>query len=60
MSTDTSAMAMTGAREIYQLLESLESHLSDKDASGRVKLYQAKERVRKLIIDMDGSAARIE
>jgi hypothetical protein len=60
MSTDTSTMEMTGAREVYQLLEALEGHVSDKDTSGRAKLYQAKERVRKLIIDMDRSTARIE
>jgi hypothetical protein len=59
MSTDTSALDMTGAREVYQLLEALEGHVSDKDPSGRAKLYQAKERVRKLIIDMDRSSAKI-
>ena len=60
MSADTGEMQMTGAREVYQLLEALDGHVSDKDASGRAKLYQLKERVRKLIIDMDRSTARIE
>jgi hypothetical protein len=59
MSTDTSAIDMTAARDVYQLLESLESHVSDKDKSGRAKLFQAKERIRKLIIDMDRSSERI-
>jgi hypothetical protein len=59
MSTDTSAIDMTAARDVYQLLESLEGHVSDKDKSGRAKLFQAKERIRKLIIDMDRSSERI-
>jgi hypothetical protein len=60
MSTDTSAIDMTAARDVYQLLEALEGHVSAKDPSGRAKLFQAKERVRKLIIDMDRSSAKIE
>ena len=60
MSTATSAIDMTAAREVYQLLEGLEGHVSDKDPSGRAKLYQAKERIRKLIIDLDRSSAKIE
>jgi hypothetical protein len=60
MSTDTSAIDMTAARDVYQLLEALEGHVSTKDPSGRAKLFQAKERVRKLIIDMDRSSAKIE
>jgi hypothetical protein len=59
MSTDTSAIDMTAAREAYQLLESLEGHVSDKDSGGRAKLFQAKERIRKLIIDMDRSNVKI-
>jgi hypothetical protein len=47
---------MTAAREVYKLLDALDSHVSAQDASGRAMLYQAKERVRKLIIDMDRSA----
>jgi hypothetical protein len=60
MSTTASAIDMTAAREVYQLLEGLEGHVSDKDSSGRAKLYQAKERIRKLIIDMDRSSVKIE
>jgi len=52
-------MDMTAARDVYQLLEALEGHVSDKDPSGRAKLFQAKERVRKLIIDMDRSSASL-
>jgi hypothetical protein len=53
-------MDMTAARDVYQLLEALEGHVSDKDPSGRAKLFQAKERVRKLIIDMDRSSPKTE
>jgi hypothetical protein len=60
MSTDTSALDMTAARDVYQLLEALEGHVSDKDTKGRAKLYQAKERCRKLIIDMDRSGPKTE
>jgi len=60
MSTTASAIDLTAARDVYQLLEALEGHVSDKDASGRAKLFQAKERVRKLIIDMDRSGTKIE
>jgi hypothetical protein len=51
---------MTAARDVYQLLEVLESHVSTKDTTGRATLFQAKERVRKLIIDMDRSGAKID
>lgn len=44
---------MTAAKEIYQLLESLESHVGQQDAGGRAVLFKAKERLRMLIIDMD-------
>ncbi len=60
MSTDTSVVDMTAARDVYQLLEALEAHVSTKDTNGRAKLFQAKERVRKLIIDMDRSGAKPE
>ena len=53
MSTEATALDMSGARKVYQLLEELESHLNEKDTSGRAMLYKAKERLRKLIIDMD-------
>jgi hypothetical protein len=49
---------MTAAREVYKLLDALDGHVSAKDASGREMLYQAKERVRMLIIDMDRSAVK--
>jgi hypothetical protein len=59
MGTDTSAIDMTAAREVYQLLEALEGHVSTQDSGGRAKLFQAKERIRKLIIDMDRSSVKI-
>lgn len=53
MNNDTSAIDMTGAREVYQLLEELDRHINSQDASGRVLLYEAKQRIRKLIISID-------
>jgi len=43
MSTDASVMDMSGAREVYELLNQLDRHINGKDASGRALLYQAKE-----------------
>lgn len=53
MNNDTSAIDMTGAREVYKLLEELDRHINSQDASGRVLLYEAKQRIRKLIISID-------
>jgi hypothetical protein len=53
MSTDASAADMSGAREVYELLNQLDRHITDQDASGRALLYQAKERLRMLIISID-------
>ena len=53
MTTDSSAIDLTGAQEVYKMLDQLDPHISSQDASGRALLYQAKERIRKLIIDMD-------
>ncbi len=55
MNNDTSAIDMTGAREVYKLLEELDRHINSQDASGRVLLYEAKQRIRKLIISIDRS-----
>jgi hypothetical protein len=55
MNNDTSTMDMTGAREVYKLLEELDRHINSQDASGRVLLYEAKQRIRKLIISIDRS-----
>lgn len=52
MSSDADRIDMTGAREVYKLLDELEGHI---DASGRALLYQAKERIRLLIISIDRS-----
>ncbi|HEV2268426.1 MAG TPA: hypothetical protein VGR92_03110 [Steroidobacteraceae bacterium] len=52
MSIDANTIDMTGAREVYKLLDELEGHI---DASGRALLYQAKERIRLLIISIDRS-----
>ena len=53
MSSDADTIEMTGAREVYKLLEGLDGHISGQDASGRALLYQAKERIRMLIISID-------
>jgi hypothetical protein len=53
MSTDASVMDMSGAREVYELLNQLDRHINGQDASGRALLYQAKERLRMLIINID-------
>jgi hypothetical protein len=58
MSTRELASDTTAAKEVYRLLEALDGHVSHQDASGRATLYQAKERVRKLIIDMDRSTVK--
>jgi len=57
MSSDANTIDMTGAREVYELLEQLEGHINGQDASGRALLYQAKERIRMLIISIDRSNA---
>jgi hypothetical protein len=53
MTTEVYAIDMTGAREVYKLLDELEPHVNAQDASGRALLYQAKERIRMLIISLD-------
>jgi hypothetical protein len=53
MSTDASEMDMSGAREVYELLNQLDRHINGQDASGRALLYQAKERLRMLMISID-------
>ena len=55
MSSDAVSIDMTGAREVYKLLEELDGHVNGQDASGRALLYQAKERIRMLIISIDRS-----
>ena len=57
MSTDTSVINMGGVREVYELLNQLDRHINGQDASGRALLYQAKERLRMLIISIDRSSA---
>ncbi|HEY3783819.1 MAG TPA: hypothetical protein VGL55_00890 [Steroidobacteraceae bacterium] len=53
MTTEADTINAAGAREIYELLNQLDSHLRGPDASGRALLYQAKERMRLLIISID-------
>ena len=53
MSTDASVMDMSGAREVYELLNQLDRHINGQDANGRALLYQAKERLRMLMISID-------
>jgi|SwirhisoilCB3_FD_contig_51_3966888_length_367_multi_5_in_0_out_0_1 hypothetical protein len=55
MSIDSGALHMNGALEVYKLLDELDRHINSHDASGRAVLYQAKERLRSLIISMDRS-----
>jgi hypothetical protein len=57
MTNDAYAIDMTGAREVYKLLDELDGHINGQDASGRALLYQAKERIRMLIISIDRSNA---
>jgi hypothetical protein len=57
MTNDVHAIDMTGAREVYKLLDELDGHISGQDANGRALLYQAKERIRMLIISIDRSNA---
>jgi hypothetical protein len=57
MSIDAGALHMDGAREVYKLLDELDRHINSHDASGRAVLYQAKERLRMLIISMDRASA---
>jgi hypothetical protein len=57
MSSDADTIDMTGAREVYKLLDELDGHINREDASGRALLYQAKERIRMLIISIDRSNA---
>ncbi len=57
MKSDGDTIDMTGAREVYKLLDELEGHINGPDASGRALLYQAKERIRMLIINIDRSNA---
>ena len=56
--TDAGAIDMSGAREVYKLLDELERHIDEQDARGRALLYQAKERLRMLLINMDRHSAR--
>ena len=55
MSSDAGTIDLTGARQVYGLLEELDGHISGQDAGGRALLYQAKERIRMLIISIDRS-----
>jgi hypothetical protein len=53
MMTEVGVIDMTGPRKVYELLDELERHINAQDASGRALLYQAKERMRMLIISLD-------
>jgi hypothetical protein len=59
MRTEPCAPDMDGAREVYELLNELDRHINSHDASGRALLYQAKERLRMLIINIDRSSVGI-
>ena len=51
--TDAVAIDIEAIQGIYKLLDELEPHITGADARGRALLYQVKERVRMLIIDLD-------
>ena len=51
--TDADAIDIAAIKGIYKLLDELEAHITGADARGRALLYQVKERVRMLIIDLD-------
>jgi hypothetical protein len=53
MITQTDASNIAGAREVYELLDLLERHMERQDSTGRALLYQAKERIRLLIVSID-------
>jgi hypothetical protein len=57
MTIRADAVNVAGAREVYELLDQLDSHINGQDASGRALLYQAKERIRLLIVSIDRSNA---
>ena len=51
--TDADGINIAAIQGIYKLLDELEPHVTREDAHGRALLYQVKERVRILIIDLD-------
>jgi hypothetical protein len=53
MNMDTLSPASSRARQVYELLQELDRHISAQDASGRALLYQAKEGLRLLMISID-------
>ena len=53
MMTGMDAFNLTAAREIYGLLDKLDNHIDAGNAEGLALLYQAKERVRLLLISID-------
>ena len=53
MTTETDAIHVAAAREIYGLLDELDRHMNRQDTSGRALLYQVKEHVRLLIVSFD-------
>ncbi len=56
MTTNTGTIDIVGAHEIYKLLGELEPHINEQDVRGRALLYQAKERLRMVIIKLDRDA----
>lgn len=57
MTTDADTINVAGVREVYNLLDQLDRHINGQDASGRALLYQLKERLRLLIVNIDRSNA---
>jgi hypothetical protein len=53
MNIDAIPVHSSRAREVYELLQELDRHISAQDASGRALLYRAKEGLRLLMISID-------
>lgn len=52
------AIDMVRAREIYGILEEIDQRIGAQDASSRTLLYQAKERMRELMVGIDRYAEK--
>ena len=53
MSSNADTIDMTGTLEVCMLFEELDGHINGQDAGDRAVLYQAKERIRMLLISID-------
>lgn len=60
MTAEADVMPVAAVREIYDLLNELDKHMTREDANGRSLLYRVKEHVRLLIISLDRSSTQSE